>query len=423
MQPFADLGALIESRWRDQNYNEEVFPGIAARGLSEAKLCERVDPWEIISWAQTTPDLPRQMDPEGKFGDPPITLYAGSRFYIDVYYWLDGTTSIHQHSFSGGFQVLFGSSVHTRYRFEKDREINQHFLTGRILPGEVSLLTRGDIREIMPGPQFLHSLFHLERPSATIVIRNFRTFDAGIQYSYLKPFIACDPFFTDPSLNLRTQTVKLLLRMKHPKADELIGNLLDVSDFQTTYTVLKEVFEFLCHRDLEEIVGVSRSHDRFQALLERARVRHGELTDLLLPVFEENWREKEISRRRAQIKHEDHRFFLALLLNVTERKTLLRLVSEKFPNQNAIDLIVEWVRELAATRVFGSKEPNVLGIGHFDDIHVSIFKGLLEGLNVEEIKARTAETETAAGLDSSLDGSVNHIRTIPLFGAIFSPLA
>src|SRR5206468_3671410 len=145
-----------------------LFPDIAAQALLESDLTGRVDSWEIIRWVHTTPDLPRQQDPKGKFGDPPITLFTGARFYIDVYYWLDGTTSIHQHSFSGAFQVLLGSSVHSHYRFKKDREINPYFLIGEVLLQDVSLLTKGKIREIRPGGHFIHSLFHLERPSVTI---------------------------------------------------------------------------------------------------------------------------------------------------------------------------------------------------------------------------------------------------------------
>jgi hypothetical protein len=421
MQPFTELGALVESRWRDQNYNEKVLPGIAARALSEVNPSGRVDPWEIIRWFHTTPDLPQQMDLEANFGDPPLTLYVGPRFFIDVYYWLDGTTSIHQHSFSGAFQVLLGSSVHTHYRFEKDREINQHFQTGKILPGDVSLLKQGDVREITPGPQFMHSLFHLERPSATITIRNYKTFDSAVQFSYYKPFLAYDPFFTDASLKRKLQTVKLLLGMKHPQADRFIGELVESADFQTAYTVLEQAFEFLCHRELEEIVGVSRSRDRFQALFERARRKHGEVVDLLPPVFEETWREKEISRRRAMIKGEDHRFFMALLLNVPERATVLRLVKEKFPGKEPINLIVGWIRELAATKIFGSHEPNVLGIGEFDDRHLLVFKGLLEGLTKEEIKARlAAESLQVAASTPTVEEITDHIRALPLFKSIFA---
>ena len=421
MQPFTELGRLVESRWRDQNYNEDLFPGIAAQALTEMNLSDRVDPWEIVRWVHTTPDLPEQMDIEANFGDPPLTVYVGPRFYIDVYFWLDGTTSIHQHAFSGAFQVLLGSSVHTHYSFEKDRELNAHFLTGRIVFNDVSLLARGDIREINPGPQFIHSLFHLERPSATITIRNYKTPRASVQFSYVKPFLAYNPFFTDGSLKRKLQTVELLLKMKHPEADRFIGQLVDSSDFQTTYLVLKRAFQFLCHRELEEMLGVSRSTNRFQALLDRARCKHGELADLLLPVFEEEWRQDEITQRRATIVREDHRFFLALLLNVPERATVLRLVKQQFPDKDAIDLVVSWIRELAATKIFGSREPNVLGIGEFDDRHLFVFKGLLEGLTEEEINARAAaEPFWAAKLEPPVEDLATHIKALPLFQSIFA---
>jgi len=417
MQLFAELGALVESRWRDRNYDESKFPDIAAQALSELNPGDRVDPWEIIRWVHTTPDLPEQMDPLGKFGNPPLTLYVGPRFYIDVYYWLDGTTTIHQHSFSGAFQVLLGSSVHTRYRFEKEHEINPHFLTGKIQFRDVSLLTLGDIREIIPGPEFIHSLFHLDRPSATITIRTYKAPADAVQYAYLKPFLAINPFLTDASLTRKVQTVSLLLRMKHRQADTLIGELVESSDFHTAYAVLEQAFEFLCHRELEEILELSRSRDRFEALLGRARVKHGELADLLLPVFEERWRQAEITRRRAEIKSEDHRFFLALLLNVSERTEVLRLVKEKFPDNDAVELVVGWVRELSATRTFGSKEPNVLGIGELDDRHLFVFRGLLEGLTVEEMKVRAPAG--VVKVDSSVEDLTNHLRSLPLFKSIF----
>jgi len=419
-EPFTELGSLVESRWRALDYNESAFPGIAAQALAELNLSAHVDPWEIIRWVHRTPDLPEQMDLPGKFGNPPITLYVGPRFFIDVYYWLDGTTTIHQHSFSGAFQVLLGGSVHSRYRFRKEREINPHFLVGQIEFNEVSLLSQGDIREIVSGSQFIHSLFHLDRPSVTITVRTYKAPAAPVQYSYLKPFLAVNPFFTDASLTKKVQTVSLLLRMKHPEADRFIEELLDDSDFHTAFAVLEQAFDFLCHRELEEIIGVSRSRDRFQVLLDRARNKHGRLADLLPPVFEEGWRQAEITRRRTEIKGQDHRFFLALLLNVPNRETVLRLVKEKFPEQNAVDLIASWVMELSATRIFGSKEPNVLGSAEFNDRHLAVFKGLLEGLTTEELKAGAASLpQQIGGVTPSVEDLANHLKALPLFKSLF----
>ena len=425
MEFFNELGALIEGRWRAGNYQDEVFSAVAAEALSEIKLTERIDPWQILHWLFATPNLPVQMDLEAVFGDPPITLYSGPRFYIDAYYWLDGTTSIHQHSFHGAFQLLLGSSVHSRYRFENRREVNPRFLVGDVVLNDVALLTRGDIREITAGPQLIHSLFHLERPSVTITVRTHKAPSAAVQYSYRKPFIAYDPFFKDQLVEKQLQTVGLLLAMKHPEADEMIGTLLDTADFQTAYLVLEKAFAFLCHRELENLMGISKSTERFQSLLERVRARHGELTDRVLPVLEEEWRQNDIAWRRTQIKREDHRFFLALLLNVPERTNVLRLIKEKFPDQEPVDLVVDWVSELASMKIFGSHEANVLGVGEFNEAHLFVFKELLEGREPEQIEYRMAapasrDEPPQQNAQSNLLDLANHIKTLPIFKSLFN---
>lgn len=413
---FTELGALVEHRWRALNYDEHSFADIAANTLSDLAVVDQLDAWDVVRWLHTTSALPEQMDLKADFGNPPITVFVGPRFFIDVYFWLDGTTSIHQHSFSGAFQLLLGSSVHARYRFAKDREINPQFLIGRIALAEVALLKKGDIRKIIAGPDLIHSLFHLDRPSATITIRTYKAPSSPVQYSYIKPFFARNPFFVDPLLKKKVQTVELLLQMKHPQADELIGQLIDCSDFQTAYAVLDSAFDFLCHRELEELLGVSRSRERFQALLARAAARHGEVADLLIPTFEEQWRQKDIIRRRGEVKDEDHRFFLALLLNVPDRANILKLITERFPTPDPVDLIADWIKELAATQIFGSREPNVLGIGEFDDNHLFVLKGLLRDLSADQIQSEAA----AGNIDAPIPQLVSHITSLPLFKPLFS---
>src|SRR5262245_40041467 len=126
MQIFVELGRRIEASWRAENYAESAFPDLAARALSEADLLKHATPCDVIRWLGKESSLPRQLDVDGAFGDPPITLYSGTRFFIDLYFWVDGTTDVHQHSFAGAFQVMAGSSIHSRYSFRKEQEINQH---------------------------------------------------------------------------------------------------------------------------------------------------------------------------------------------------------------------------------------------------------------------------------------------------------
>ncbi|MEK6406939.1 MAG: hypothetical protein AABN34_08250 [Acidobacteriota bacterium] len=422
MQLFDEFGSLIEQRWKKHSYDERLFPEIAAEALAETSLDNHLSPWEIVRQLFTATQIPSQQDLAGEFGNPPVTLYTGPRFHIDVYYWLDGTTGIHQHSFCGAFQVLLGSSLHCHYKFVPRREINEHFLVGDLLLGSVELLEQGEIKRILPGKQYIHSLFHLDRPSVSICVRTYHTVSGAPQFKYHKPYIAVDPFFKDPLTIKQIQCASLLLSMQHPEADRMIGDLVSRSDFQTAFGILDLARSHVASNHLEKNFGLSTVEERFQALLETARRRHGELVDLMLPVFEEGIRQRNLVHRRGQITSNEHRFFLALLLNVPDRAKVLELVRQRFPEQNPVSTITDWVEELANTRVAGAHEANVLGIDGIDDDYLFVLQCLLEGRTVEQTKTAFEEefsAEEASGLGSKLEKLYSDIRNSMLFKSIF----
>jgi hypothetical protein len=69
--------------------------------------------------------------------------------------------------------------------------------------------------------------------------------------------------------------------MDHAGDDDIIGELLSCSDFQTTYAVLTMAANHLSHSKLENVFGLSVNEDRFESLLEIARRRHGALADMI----------------------------------------------------------------------------------------------------------------------------------------------
>ncbi len=101
MELFTKLGEVTEKQWRDKNYDEDVFPSIAANALREMSLSSKLSAWEVMDWALGQTQLPEQQDLNGSFGDPPITIYNSPRFHIDVYFWLTGTTLVSGHIFWG----------------------------------------------------------------------------------------------------------------------------------------------------------------------------------------------------------------------------------------------------------------------------------------------------------------------------------
>jgi len=421
MQLFQELGSQLERKWKDSNYDDEVFPALAIKALEEGNLIDRVDPWEIVRWVHSTTELPNQ-NLESNFGNPPITLYSGPWFYVDIYFWTDGTTTIHQHGFCGAYQVLLGGSIHSKYRFELTREVNPHFLVGRTELESVELLQQGDIRPILAGKRYIHSLFHLERPSATIVVRTAQSPAGMPQYNYSKPFFAHNPFHFEALEIRRRQTTALLLNIQHPKTDELIGELISLSDFQTAFLVLQAVFHTITNDALEKAFGLETGVGRFEALLAIARRRHGELADLIPAVLAEEQRVYNINRRRSQITAGEHRFFLALLLNVPDRVRVLELIAQRFPDADPVETVLTWVRDLSRTRSFGSQESNVLGIRDFDEDYELVLQGLLQGLSCAEVKSKFLEEfpdEDNSEMMSKLETLYESIRGEMLFRAIF----
>lgn len=419
MKEFQVLGTLIEKRWKAENYSEQQFPKIAAQALAEAELPSKVDPWDIIRWVHTTDSLPEQKDVPGRFGNPPITLFSGPRFYIDVYYWLDGTTSIHQHAFTGAFQVLLGSSIHSHYNFREDQILNEHFSVGELELKTVDLLRVNDIKQIRPGRQYIHSLFHLDRPSATITIRTEHTPSAALQYDYRKPYFAINPFYQNVAMIKKLQTIPLLLGMKHKDADSMIGDLVASSDFHTTFFILLEAAVHLRNNQMDDLFGLSTGMDRFNALIERAHRVHGDLVDKFVAVLEEQDRQMNIIGKRNTITGEEHRFFLALLLNVASREKILELVRQRFSEIDPVEKILDWVEELGQTRVLGSKDPNALGIEGFDHNSLFVLECLIKGIPSSQIHEQGTSNQRLES--NELQTTIDRLTNSQIFKSIVSP--
>ena len=423
MKLFSELGNEIEDLWRDQNHNEDLFPAVAADALKRADLPGKVSPWEIVDWALTQTNLPKQKDVYANFGDPPVTIFVGSRFYIDAYFWFDGTTEIHQHAFCGAFQVLQGSSIHSWYEFERDTAINAYTEIGAINLKVCELLNVGDVQEINPGRQYIHSLFHLDHPSVTIVVRTDKCPQFQPQFSYHKPSLALDPFFENEATTKKLQCITALLRAEHPDADRLITELIVASDFQTTFAILSMLHGSLQSNKLEEMFDVKEKTKRFGDFVAVARKQHGEKADVFEKVIAHREFLKEIVRRRSYVTNPEHRFFFALLLNVEGREHIFSLIKQRFPERDPAEKLLDWVYDLAHTRIAGTDAQNALGIDAFDESDLFVFENLLAGATSAEIRAaveRDYSPEKAAGLLADLDERIVKIRDAVLFGPIFA---
>jgi hypothetical protein len=421
MKLFQELGESVEKLWREENYDEEFFPAIAKKALEEANLPEQVSAWEVIDWTLNQTNLPEQKDLPGNFGDPPITLYNAPRFHVDVYFWLEGTTAIHQHAFCGAFQVLHGSSIHSWYEFETSERINTFTETGKMNLKLCEILEIGDVQEIFAGRQYIHSLFHLEQPSATIVVRTHKSPLYLPQYSYHKPSLATDPFFEEANTTKKIQAITALIRSKHPDTDRFITEFLDRSDFQTSFQILTTVRAYMQNDQMQQMFNLAAPKERFGKFLETVGNRHAKFADVLPKVFAYHDKLDQILRQRSYVTDAELRFFLALLLNIEGKERIFALIGSKFPEDKPLEKILDWVYKLANTKVLGMNIPNALGIADFDDFDLMVLEKLLEDRSdAETIDAIRAEMpdEDAENLSENIGRRIEKIRT----AVIFEPL-
>src|SRR5467141_638931 len=231
MEFFQTLGSLVTRLWRERNYNEEDFPEVASRGLSELPPDQHVSFWDVVKWALTCERLPAQADLGAKFGQPPLSVFTGRDFRIEVLFWVQGIPAIPQHSFSGAFHVMHGSSLQSLWQFEPEEQLSLRLALGSVSLKKAELLRKGDSRPIIAGKQLIHSTFHLDRPSLTVVVRTIGEANQQPQYSYLPPTIAYDPFNIVPSVQRRTQLLRMLLISgKRAEYVEIMRHILGTED-------------------------------------------------------------------------------------------------------------------------------------------------------------------------------------------------
>jgi hypothetical protein len=388
MKQFERLGALLHERWLATNFDEFAFPDLAAAALAELPPIDYVASDDVIRWALSS-NLGVQTDPFAKFGEPPITVLFTPRFYIEVLYWLDGTTQIHQHSFSGAFYVLDGSSIHSCYEFTPEDRVNSNLQLGQLRLKELEILHRGQLRTIRPRSKLIHALFHLEQPSVSIVIRTPGEQENLPQLSYDRPHLAYSPT-VQPTTTLKLlQVLELAIKIR-PDWPALAMSVLKSSDFETGVRVLNLV------------QSLGKGLDALQPLFESMRSRHGDRVRYLPPVFEEKVRQRKIIAKRATITRAEHRFFLALLLNVSSRRGILDLVARRFPERPAIETVMTWITELARP-VEGATE-NLLGIP-LNETSLSVLHALIEGKHGQSLRDHMIDDGfDAAEIDAAASG-------------------
>jgi len=386
---FEKLGRTVLARWRQQNFSLEVFPELARIAIDEAPPSENVDLEEMIHEFLCNDEQPFQS--QSGFGQPELVAFNDPRFYIQILFWMEGTTEIHQHEFSGAFHVMQGSSVHSEFDFVGAQSVTPHIRIGDLRTKQIELLETGRTVAITSGRECIHSLFHLDAPSVTVVVRTHHDPGTGPQYNYLPPHIAIDPVHADDLTMRRKQLLDVLETLDHPSYATLVGEMIESLDFERGFHTLMHTMDRL------------QALDEWEPVLVTFQKRHGELAKGIPDTLAECLRRDVISQMRYHIDHPDHRFFLALLMNVQSRDDICALITERFPVQSPIATILGWAEELIEPTDFGltlldAAFPESLGVAieaQFDLFMGALKHALEEDAQSEKMTAEQSQIHTA----------------------------
>jgi hypothetical protein len=336
---FEKLGRKVLERWREQNFSLEVFPELARIAMDETPPSENVDLEEMIHEFLTNDDQPLQG--HSGFGQPELVAFNDSRFYIQILFWMEGTTDIHQHEFSGAFHVMQGSSVHSEFDFVGAQSVTPHIRTGELRLKQIELLETGRTVPITSGQECIHSLFHLDTPSVTVVVRTHHDPGTGPQYNYLPPHIAIDPIHADSLTMRRKQLLDVLENLDHPSYALQVNEMIESLDFERGFHTLHHAMDRL------QFLG------EWESVLAIFQEKHGNLAKRVPATLAENLRRETIFQMRYHIDNPEHRFFLALLMNVQNSKDIQALITERYPDQSPNETILRWAEELIEPTDFG----------------------------------------------------------------------
>ena len=368
---FAGLGRTVLARWKKQNFSLACFPEIAQGALEERSPARQVDVSGLVREFLLNDEQPFQTG--SGFGQPELVVYDDPRFYIQVLFWLEGSTDIHQHEFSGAFHVLQGSSIHSRFDFENPEPISAHIRVGDLRMKETALLQTGSTVPIISGHDHIHSLFHLDTPSLSVVVRTHTDPGTGPQFTYLPPHLAVDPFHNDALTNRRKQLLDVLERTEDPAYPALVLEMLRLLDFERGFFILQNGMGYL------------RTLDQWEEAWGAFEEKHRRLAAFVAPTLDEIVRRDTLVELRGSVTQVEHRFFLALLLNVPTRDDILSLVAQRFAGP-PIDTIMRWAGELvsashSATWLLDAGFPGELSIpvDEQSEIFLAALRHFLEG--------------------------------------------
>lgn len=402
MKVFEDLASELHTAWTERGRDELAFPELAQSALERfAAESSPTKPDEVFHWLAATDQVPRQFDPRSTFGNLAVTVATREDFHIDVLVWTDSTTAIHEHSFSGAFHVLHGSSLQTLWSFQETRRWSDRLKSGQLSVRATEWLRTGSTRPILPGAAMIHSLFHLDSPSVTVVVRTPSSAVASPQMCYLRSGLAYDQQTEFARIEKVRQLLCLLWACDHPKREALSEAALSGIDVHSAVRIILSIRS-------QTPAGTERR------LIDLLAAREPDLASLLRETISRLDRDRSLIDLRKQTRSPRHRMLLALVLNLPDRDSINSVLRQIVPGETPENWLWDTIRSMHDTPNPRSDQNSVLGFS-LNEISEEVIKMLLRGHSVDDV------SKTVAGHDELVEdvrALCSALSTLP----VLSPL-
>jgi hypothetical protein len=300
------LARDIDRSWARAGHGRDAFCEIAVAALHRPL---ELDLPTVARSVCAGAVLPQQRAGAELFGQPTITLHHDERYVIEAVCWHTGSADIHQHPFAGAFRLLTGTSVHSRYSFVETERPDARLSFGALHLEDLELLDDQVVVPIPYGPSLIHSAFHLDNPTMTVVVRTHD--DVGPSYRYLPPGVAFDPGARSPDLDKRLELLDTLSRSNTGLYTECVHTAIASGDLHDGMAVMMRAGD----HDLDG--------PTYLAFLERLVSKHGRTIEPLVLALLEDRRRRALTRLRDTVTDRSDRHFIACLLSFSGRDYLL----------------------------------------------------------------------------------------------------
>jgi hypothetical protein len=313
---FAELGREIDRRWRAAHRDEEALATIAAETLTAMPPRDAFDPFALArAFLEPGRASTRQLAPTGAFGQPAITVHHGQGFVVDVYFWINCLSALHNHPFCGAFTLLSGHSLHSVWRFTERARFGPRASLGELTHEGVELLDAGAVVPFSRVERpLIHTLMHVPRPSVSMVVRTVKALE---YFRYLPPGVRLAMSEDDDV----ARQLRLLEMLRASGRDDYPDALCEYVSSADAETALRALFATQ--------VGVPRDalRDRVDATV---RARFGDDSQVIFAALDEAARVAEIDAVRAEMSSDEDRFVASLMLCATTRAQALSLTAQRF---------------------------------------------------------------------------------------------